>query len=60
MSNGIKKHLALMQGVVYVELSVQKKSLVGFSTLQSRLPELHRANPLSSLLIMIDFTKNYN
>jgi len=49
-----------MQGVVYVELSVQKKSLVGFSTLQSRLPELHRANPLSSLLIMIDFTKNYN
>jgi len=43
-----------MQGVIYVELSVPKESRVGFSTLQSRLPELHMANPLSSLLITID------
>ena len=49
-----------MQGVIYVELSVQKKSLVGFGTLQSRLPELHRANPLSSLLITMNCIKNYH
>ena len=46
-----------MQGVICVELSILKKSQVGFGTLQSRLPELHRANALRSLLITMNYIK---